>query len=80
MADDDRHFLRNVIIGNSHGLLRVALVVAHNGCNLLAVHTTSSVDFINGHVEAGFELFTESSQATGHRTGESHCHIGMSHR
>jgi hypothetical protein len=80
VTHDSCNLFSDHVVCNSNSLLWIALIVADNANDLLAENTTRSVDFVDSHVEAGFELFTEGSKPTGHWPSKAKRDVGVSRR
>ena len=67
MAAHEHYALADHVVGDVHGLFRVAGVIADLQLQLLAVHAASGVDVGNGLLGALPELFAESGILASHR-------------
>jgi len=79
VAGHEDHALVHEIIGDGHGLLRVAGIVADFELQLFAVHAAGGVDIGNRLFGTPAHLFAESRILTGHRASGGDDDIGLSH-
>ena len=69
MAGDERDAAAGELVGDGHGLLRIAGVVADLEDQLLAVDAAGGVDVLDRLLGAGLHLLAEGRVLAGHRAG-----------
>ena len=70
MSGDQRHAFGGHLVGDRHGLFRVAGVVADIEIKLLAEHAAGGVDVLDGKLSAVLHLLTEGGILTRDRADD----------
>ena len=78
MAGHEDHSGTGELVGDRHGLLRVAGVVAHFQLDLLAQDTAGGIQVGDSLIGASLHLLTESGVLAGHGAGDRDDDIGIS--
>ncbi|CAM5566029.1 hypothetical protein SSTU70S_07087 [Stutzerimonas stutzeri] len=71
MADHELHAVVDDLVGDRHGLLRIAGVVVAYALELLAVHPAGLVDLLDGHLGPDELHVPVLRDRSGHRAGHS---------
>jgi hypothetical protein len=77
VAGDEDDLVVDELVGDGHGLLRVAGVVADLEDELLAVDAALGVDVLHRHLGAALHLLAEDGVLAGHRAGGRDHHVGL---
>ena len=80
MTSDEGHALADQLVRHSHGLLRIAGVVAHDQFELLAVHAALGVEILDRQLGATLHLLTKRGVLTGDRTDDGDRDVGLGRR
>ena len=76
VAGDEYHALAGKLVGDRHGLLRVARVVSDGKLELLAEDATGGVNVLDRHFGATPHLLPERGVLARHRTGGGNENFG----
>ncbi|MNE16789.1 hypothetical protein D3C80_1097430 [compost metagenome] len=80
VANDELDAIVDDLVGNGHGLFRIAGVVVDHTFKLLAVYAASLVDLLDGHFRANELHLPVLRDRAGHRAGKSDLDSVCSHR
>ena len=80
MAGHELDALRHHLVGNGHGLLRIAGIVADFKHELLAIDAAGGVDIGHCHFGAVLHLLAEGRILAGDRAGHGDRDIGQGRR